>query len=187
MAVNTDRSAVRIFVAMAMISGVVCAYTSGELGEDITVWLQSTAITHTGFLFIGWLIGGPPWLIAIVSWLERERLAHNQLRDRAVVVGAWAGLSMFILPARMNGVTEQFATGSIAGAPLSQAWSWAILANLIAICFAAIALLMRHSVVKEPTPAQQRLTARFLERSTAVLLAVSFGFAIYGESTELFH
>ena len=157
------------------------------LGEDIALQLQKTPTTRDGYLFFGWLIGGPPFLLAILLWNARDGLQPTELRNRMLAVSAWIGLSMFILPAKLHSVAAQFGTGALVGDPLSGGWAWAMLANLIAFCFAGVVLLVLHtSAPRGPNQAQRELTVTFLERAWLVVLVAGLGFALYGGATGLF-
>lgn len=157
------------------------------LGEDIALQLQKTPTTKDGYLFFGWLIGGPPFLVAILLWNARDRLRPTELRNRTFAVSAWIGLGMFILPAKLHSVDEQFGTGALVGDPLSGGWAWAMLANLVAFGFAGVVLLVLHtSVPQGPDRAQRELTVTFLERAWLVVLVAGLGFALYGGATGLF-
>ena len=157
------------------------------LGEDLALQLQKTPTTREGWQFFGWLVGGPPFLLAILVWNDRKRLAPSQLRNRTYALAAWIGLGMFIFPARLDSVDEQFGTAALVGDPLSGGWAWAMLANAIAFIFAALVLLVLHkSVPNGPNQAQRDLTVRFLERAWLVALVAGLGFALYGGATGLF-
>ena len=157
------------------------------LGEDLALQLQKTPTTREGWLFFGWLVGGPPFLLAVLFWNDRARLTRTQFRNRSLGLAAWIGLNMFILPARLDSVDEQFGTAALVGNPLSGGWAWSILANGIAFAFAGVVLLVLHkSVPNGPNQAQRELTVTFLERAWLVVLVAGLGFALYGGSTGLF-
>ena len=150
-----------------------------RLGEDIAVQLQKTPTTEAGWRLIGWLVAAPPALLTIVTWHERHRLRPQQRRSRALLLAAWIGLSMFVLPARLTGVDAQFGTGALVGEPLSAGWAWGALAAVVGLAFSGLVLLVLHRSVASPTAEQWDLTVRFLERAWLVLLVVSLGFALY--------
>jgi hypothetical protein len=157
------------------------------LGEDLALQLQKTPTTHEGWQFFGWLVGGPPFLLAILVWNDRDRLAPGQVRNRTVALSAWIGLGMLILPAKLDSVHEQFGTAALVGDPLSLGWAWAMLANLVAFAFAGLVLLVLHkSVPNGPNQTQRELTMTFLERAWLVVLVAGLGFALYGGTTGLF-
>jgi hypothetical protein len=157
------------------------------LGEDIGLQLQNTPTTRDGYLFFGWLVGGPPFLLAVLLWNARKRLRPTELRNRMIGVSAWIGLGMFILPAKLDSVDKQFGTAALVGDPLSGGWAWAMLANLVAFTFAGLVLLVLHkSVPQGPNQAQRELTVTFLERAWLVVLVAGLGFALYGGATGLF-
>jgi hypothetical protein len=184
---RTDLSDRRRF--LLAVAGFAVIFTAlGRLfGEDIALELQKTPTTTNGWLFIGWLVSAPPYVLTMITWHERRRLNARQRRDRTYVLAAWIGLSMFILPARTSSIDSQFGTGALVGEPLSIGWAWGMLASLIGFAFTALVLTVLHRTVDEPTKKQRDLTVRFLERAWLVLLVVSLGFALYGEGTGVFH
>ena len=174
--------------ALSIVGSCVLFLAVGRfLGEDIALELQKTPTTRDGYLFFGWLVGGPPFLLAVLLWNARERLDAAELRKRTYAVSAWIGLGMFILPAKLDSVDEQFGTAALVGDPLSGGWAWAMLANLVAFAFAGLVLLVLHkSVPQGPNRAQRELTVTFLERAWLVVLVAGLGFALYGGATGLF-
>ena len=157
------------------------------LGEDLALQLQKTPTTREGYQFFGWLVGGPPFLLSILLWNGRARLARSEVRNRTVALSAWIGLGMIILPAKLDSVNEQFGTAALVGDPLSLGWAWAMLANLVAFLFAGLVLLVLHkSVPNGPNQVQRDLTVTFLERAWLVALVAGLGFALYGGATGLF-
>lgn len=184
---RTDASDRRRFVVATVAFAVLFAVVGRVFGEDIALQLQKTPTTALGWRFIGWLVAAPPAVLTMVSWHERHRLRPKQRRDRAVLLGAWIGLSMFVLPSRITGVDSQFGTGALVGDPLSAGWAWGALAALIGLAFSGLVLLVLHRSVETPTREQWALTVRFLERAWLVLLVVSLGFALYGGRTGVFH
>jgi hypothetical protein len=167
--------------------GVLFLAVGRFLGEDIAMQLQKTPTTRDGYLFFGWLVGGPPFLLAILLWNARARVKPSELRNRTYAVSAWIGLSMFVLPAKLDSVDKQFGTGALVGDPLSGGWAWAMLANVVAFAFAGAVLFVLHrSVPQGPNQAQRELTVTFLERAWLVVLVAGLGFALYGGATGLF-
>lgn len=150
-------------------------------GEEIALQLQKTPTTVDGWLFVGWLIGGPPYLVTAIFWNERHRLSSTQIRNRSILLGAWIGLTMLIVPARVLGVHTQFGTGALVGNPLSAGWVWGMAANVGMAIFGGLVLLVLHkSTPKGPTKEQRRMTARFLESAWLVALVVTLGLSLYG-------
>jgi hypothetical protein len=184
---RTQMSDGRRFV-LSIVGFCVLFLAAGRfIGEDVALQLQKTPTTRDGYLFFGWLVGGPPFLLAILLWNARARLAPTLLRNRMLAVSAWIGLGMFILPAKLDSVDQQFGTGALVGDPLSGGWAWAMLANLIAFTFAGLVLLVLHkSVPQGPNQVQRELTVTFLERAWLVVLVAGLGFALYGGATGLF-
>ena len=184
---RTDAFERRRFV-LAVVGFAVAFTAIGRIyGEDIALQLQNTPTTTLGWRFIGWLVSAPPAVLTMITWHERRRLRPEQRRTRGLVLAAWIGLSMFILPARTAGVDSQFGTGALVGDPLSAGWAWGALASLIGLVFTALVLFVLFRTVEVPTREQRDLTVRFLERAWLVLLVVSLGFALYGAHTEVFH
>lgn len=151
-------------------------------GEDIAVQLQKTPTTPDGWIFLGWLVGGPPYMLAALFWSEHRRLTHEQFRNRSVVYAFAIGLTFLILPARILGVPAQFGTGAIVGNPLSAGLVWGLCATVAVTVFGGIAILMLHqaSGPQGPTPAQRQMTSRFLESACVIALIVTLGLALYG-------
>ncbi|MFL6160139.1 MAG: hypothetical protein ACJ72D_28965 [Marmoricola sp.] len=157
-------------------------------GEGLAGELQKTPTTRLGWLFFGWLIGGPPFAFAIVVWNERDDGAKDRYRKRSTLAAFWIGLSMFVLPSRITSVESQFGEASIIGHPLAAGWTWGFVANLVALAFAGLVVLVQRSAVPDGlTRAQRRATARFLELVWLALLLVSLGFALYGNGSGIFN
>lgn len=178
----------RKFALTVVAFGLLFGALGRTWGESIALQLQKTPTTETGWLFVGWLVAGPPYVVAILCWHERRRFRPAQRRNVEVLLAAWIGLSMFVVPARVHSVDQQFGTGALVGDPLSLGWAWGTLANLVGLGFAALVLTVLHrSVPGRPTAAQRDLTIRLLERAWLVLLLVSLGFALYGHDTGVFN
>lgn len=155
-------------------------------GQAIALQLQDTPTTDLGWRLIGWGVAGPPWLLTMITWHERARFRPEQLRRRGVLLAAWIGLSMLVLPSRLTSVEQQFGTGALVGEPLSTGWGWGALGALVGLVFTGLVLLVLHRSVHAPTTLQRDQTVRFLERAWLVLLLVSLGFALYGSRTDMF-
>jgi hypothetical protein len=184
---RTDVSERRRFLIAVAVFAVAFAVIGMLFGEDIALELQNTPTTELGWRFFGWLVSAPPLAVTLVTWHERRRLRQKQRRDRGLLLAAWIGLSMFILPSRTASVDSQFGTGALVGEPLSSGWAWGALAAIIGAAFTGLVLLVLRRTVDVPTKDQWDLTARFLERAWLVLLVVSLGFALYGGRTGVFH
>jgi hypothetical protein len=184
---RTELSDGRRFVLSIVGFSVLFLAVGRFLGEDLALQLQKTPTTRDGYLFFGWLVGGPPYLLAVLVWNDRARLKPAQFRNRSLGLSAWIGLSMFILPAKLESVHDQFGTAALVGDPLSGGWAWAMLANVIAFAFAGLVLWVLHkSVPNGPDATQRALTVTFLERAWLVVLVAGLGFALYGGATGLF-
>src|SRR5215208_6522705 len=64
----------RRFVLVVFGFAVVFTAVGRILGEDIALELQKTPTTTLGWRFIGWLVSGPPIVLAMISWHERGRM-----------------------------------------------------------------------------------------------------------------
>jgi hypothetical protein len=186
-ATQDDRAEIRRFVLAAVAFALLFTALGRIYGEDIALELQKTPTTTLGWRFIGWLVAAPPALFVMVSWHERRRLRPRQRRDRSLLLAAWVGLSMFILPARTTSMDSQFGSGALVGDPLSAGWAWGALGALLGLAFSGLVLIVLHRTVEAPSREQRDLTARFLEHAWLVLLVVSLGFALYGGRTDVFH
>lgn len=172
-----------LFAISALGSALVFLIVGRIAGEHIAIELQKTPTTTEGWLFIGWLIGGPPFLVAGIFWNEHHRFRPNEVKLETVLIGIWIGSTMLIAPARVLGVDTQFGTGAIVGNPLSAGWVWGLVANVGMLVFSTIVLgVMRGATAPQggPTAAQRRMTARFIEAAWLVSLIVTLGLALYG-------
>ena len=185
----TDRTVVaerRRFVVAVVVFVVAFTVVGRMYGEHIALQLQRTPTTASGWRLAGWLIAGPPWVVTLIVWHERSRLTPGQQRLRDLLVAAWIGLNMLVLPARFGGVEHQFGTAALVGDPLSAGWAWGAVAAVIGGVFGAVVLLVLRRTVERPTADQWDLTVRFLECAWVVLLLVSLGLALYGGHTGVF-
>jgi hypothetical protein len=183
---RTDAGERRRF-ALAVVAFAILFTALGRMyGEDITLELQKTPTTALGWRLIGWLVAGPPLVFTMAVWHERRRLTPKQWRDRSLLLAAWIGSNMFVLPARTTGTDSQFGTGALVGDPLSAGWAWGAVAAIAGVVFSGLVLLVLHRSVEEPTADQRDLTIRFLERAWVVLLLVSLGFALYADRAGVF-
>ena len=172
----------RRFAIATAVAAAVFLVVGLVWGDQIAIKLQETPTTTNGWLFIGWLIGGPPFPIAVLLWFERSRMKHSNVIAWTYAMAVVCGASLFILPARVFGVPWQFGTGGIlVGNPLTAGWVWGVLANVVGGVFTGLVLLiLNKSTADGPTKAQRAMTARFLERAWLVGLVVTLGFALYG-------
>ncbi|HEX7716481.1 MAG TPA: hypothetical protein VF416_04270 [Marmoricola sp.] len=184
---RVDASERRRFILAVVAFAVLFTAIGRVYGEDIALQLQKTPTTTLGWRFIGWLVSGPPAVLTLTTWHERRRLRREQRRTRGLLLAAWIGSSMFVLPARTSSVDAQFGTGALVGEPLSSGWAWGALAALAGLAFTGLVLLVLHRTVEAPTREQRDLTVRFLERAWLVLLVVSLGFALYGARSGIFN
>jgi hypothetical protein len=172
----------RRFANATAVAAVVFLVVGLVWGDQIALKLQDTPTTTNGWLFIGWLIGGPPFPIAVLLWFERSRMTHSNAVAWTYAMAVICGANLFILPARLFSVPWQFGTaGILVGNPLTAGWVWGVLANVVGAAFTGLVLLiLNKSIPSGPTPAQRAMTARFLERAWLVGLIVTLGFALYG-------
>lgn len=183
-----SRTELRRFLVAVFAFGVIFGAIGRTWGEDIAMELQKSPTTEIGWLFIGWMVSGPPFIVAALVWHEGGRLKPSQRRYRGLLLAAWIGLTMFVLPARVDSVDAQFGTGALVGDPLSLGWAWGMLANVVGFVFAGLVLTVLHRTVPgRPTQRQLDMTYRLLERAWLVLLVVSLGFALYGSDAGIFH
>jgi hypothetical protein len=184
---RTDRSDLRRFGIAVVVFAVAWLVAGLVYGEDIAVKLQDTPTTTNGWLFIGWLVGGPPYVLSVLFWLERRRLGRQGRMVWSIVFPFWIGMSLFVLPARILGADEQFGTGALVGIPLSFGWLWAIFATglMAALCGVGVLVL---SLTTDARKARELLRARVtrtvLERVWLLLLVVALGIALYGGKGE---
>jgi hypothetical protein len=174
------------FLAAVVAFAVLFLVVGLRYGEDVALQLQKTPTTELGWRLIGWLVAAPPYLVTLLVWHERARLRREQLRQRGLLLAAWIGLGMFVLPSRLTSPEQHFGTAALVGDPLSAGWAWGALAALLGLVFSGLVLLVLHRTVESPTPQQRDLTVRFLEVAWLVLLVVSLGFALYGARTGVF-
>jgi len=181
---RTDRAELKRFgVAVGVLAAVFLALAL-VAGEQIGLQLQATPTTTDGWLFIGWLIGGPPYALAVLVWLERRRLSRRTRATWIAVLSVWIALSLFILPARIVGVTHQFGTAALVGNPLSAGWVWGIFATGVVASLAGIALFVLSLTAKDAAAARTRVASRTtriaLERAWLLALLITLGLALYG-------
>ena len=183
---RTDAADRRRFVVAVVGFAVLFTVVGRMFGEQIGLQLLKTPTTELGWRLVGWLLVAPPALFVLVTWHERGRLTARQRRDRGLLLAGWIGLSMFVLPARVLGVENQFGTAALVGDPLSAGWAWGAVAAVIGGVFGVVVLLVLRRTVERPTADQWDLTVRFLECAWVVLLLVSLGLALYGGHTGVF-
>ena len=180
----TDRSSVlerRRFVAAVVVFAVAFTVVGRMYGEDIALQLQRTPTTASGWRLVGWLIAGPPWVVTMIFWHERGRLSPDQRRTRGLLLAAWIGLNMLVLPVLFVGVEHQFGTADLVADPLSAGWGWGAVAAAAGAVFGAVVILVLRRTVERPTDDQWDLTVRLLECAWVVLLLASLAFALYGD------
>lgn len=179
---RTYRPDIRRFLTVLAGTAAVAGAVGITWGREIARALDGTATTETGWLLFGWLLSGPPILLAALSWHDRRRLRRRQRRDLSIVAAIWIGLSMLFLPGLINGSDRYFGAGRAVVEPLTIGWTWGALGNLVGITFAAVVLLVQRDSVRGrgPSRRQSDLTARFVEVGWMLALAVSLSLALYG-------
>lgn len=172
--------AVVVFSAVWLVLGL-------RYGEDIALQLQNTPATKNGWLFLGWLVGGPPYALSVLLWFERRRFSRSARVTWSIVLAFWIGLSFYILPARLIGPDEQFGTAALVGFPLSFGWVWGIFSAGLMAAIAGIGVLVL-SLAVDPRRARDLLTRPFtrtlLERVWLIALVIALGISLYGGEGE---
>jgi len=183
---RTDGSDIRRFLNVLVSTGFLVGAVGVVWGKEIADALEKTATTETGWLMIGWLISGPPLLLAVLAWHDRRRLKPQRRLDLSIYLAIWIGLSMLVLPARIDGPAHHFGKGSSVAEPLSTGWAWGVAGNLVGLLFFGIVLwIFRSSVRGRPTAEQEYVTYRFLEIGWLLILLISLAFALYADPTTL--
>lgn len=180
---RTDRRDLRRFGIAVVVFSAACLVLGLKYSEDIALQLQTTPTTKNGWLFLGWLVGGPPYALSVLLWFERRRFSRTGRTVWTLVLSFWIGLSFYILPARIIGPDEHFGTAALVGFPLSFGWVWGIFsAGLMAAVIGIGVLVLSLSV--EPRRARDLLTRpvtrTLIERLWLVALLVALGIALYG-------
>ncbi|MET3961717.1 hypothetical protein ABIE44_001651 [Marmoricola sp. OAE513] len=180
---RTDRSdrqrfviALAVFAAISLVAGL-------EFSEDVGLVLQDTPTTKVGWLFFGWFVGGPPYALTVLLWLERKRFSKQTRRVWSILLPFWISLSLFVLPARIAGADEHFGTAALVGIPLSFGWLWGMFSTGLMAFIAGVSVLAL-SLSVEPARARELIASRttriILERLWLILLVVALGIALYG-------
>lgn len=180
---RTDRSDLKRFgIAVAAFSALWLVLGL-RYSEEIALQLQNTPTTKNGWLFVGWLIGGPPYAISVLLWFERRRFSRGARAVWSILLAFWIGMSFYILPARIIGPDEHFGTAALVGFPLSFGWVWGIFATGLIAAIVGIGVLVL-SLSVEPARARALLASPIvrvvLERLWLVALVVSLGISLYG-------
>lgn len=180
---RTDRRDLRRFGVALAVFGLGWLAAGLFWCEDVGLVLQDSPTTNSGWLFFGWLIGGPPFALTVLLWLERKRFSKQTRVFWSVALPFWIGMSLFVLPARIVGAEEQFGMAALVGIPLSFGWLWGIFSVGVMAAIAGTGVLV-ISLVMEPRKARElvasRLTRTVLERLWLILLLVALGISLYG-------
>lgn len=180
---RTDRSDLKRFgIAVAAFSALWLVLGL-RYSEEIALQLQNTPTTKNGWLFVGWLIGGPPYALSVLLWFERRRFSRQARAVWSILLAFWIGMSFYILPARIIGPDEHFGTAALVGFPLSFGWVWGIFGTGLVAAIVGIGVLVL-SLSVEPKRARALLASPIvrvvLERLWLVALVVSLGISLYG-------
>lgn len=180
---RTDRSDLTRFGIAVVVFSVAWLVLGLKYCEDIALQLQDTPTTKNGWLFLGWLVGGPPYALSVLLWFERSRFNRGARMIWSIVLAFWIGLSFYILPARIIGPDEHFGTAALVGFPLSFGWVWGIFSAGLMAAVAGIGVLVL-SLSVDPKRARELIklpvTRTILERIWLVALVVALGIALYG-------
>lgn len=180
---RTDRSDLKRFGIAVAVFSLVWLVLGLRYSEDIALQLQNTPTTKNGWLFIGWLVGGPPYALSVLLWFERRRFRARSRAVWSILLACWIGMSFYILPARIIGPDEHFGTAALVGFPLSFGWVWGIFGTGLIAAIVGIGVLIL-SLSVEPKRARDLIanpiTRVLLERLWLVMLVVSLGIALYG-------
>jgi MFS family permease len=184
---RTDRSDLRRFGIAVAVFSIASLVVGLMYGENVALYLQNSPTTTNGWLFIGWLVGGPPFALTVGVWIERRRLSKRSRQVWSILLAFWIGLSMFILPARIVGADEQFGTGALVGIPLSFGWLWSMFATGLVAALSGVGVLV-VSLTREPKQARELLQSRaariILERVWLLFLLIALGISLYGGKGE---
>ena len=180
---RTDRSDLKRFGIAVAVFSIVWLVLGLRYSEDIALQLQNTPTTKNGWLFIGWLVGGPPYALSVLLWFERRRFSAQSRLVWSILLACWIGMSFYILPARIIGPDEHFGTAALVGFPLSFGWVWGIFGTGLMAAIVGIGVLVL-SLSVEPKRARELIAHPvvrvLLERLWLVTLVVSLGIALYG-------
>lgn len=180
---RTDRSDLKRFGIAVAVFSAIWLVLGLRFSEDIALQLQNTPTTKNGWLFIGWLVGGPPYALSVLLWFERRRFSKQTRTFWSVLLACWIGMSLYILPARIIGPDEHFGTAALVGFPLSFGWVWGIFGTGLVAAIVGIGVLVL-SLSVDPKRARELIgsptTRVLLERLWLVTLVVSLGISLYG-------
>lgn len=184
---RTDRSDLKRFGIAVVVFSVGWLVVGLRYSEDLALLLQKTPTTKNGFLFLGWLMGGPPFALSVLLWFERRRFTRQARTGWLLVLAFWIGMSFFVLPARIDGPDQHFGTAALVGFPLSFGWVWGIFATGVMAAIVGIGVLIL-SLSVAPQRARELLAAPItrviIERVWIILLIVSLGISLYGGEGE---
>lgn len=166
----------RQFLSTLVFVGAVAGLACHQLGEDLTVRFADFPVTDRGWPVLGWFFAGPPVVLFALLWNDRRRFGTEQLRDRALFYGAWAGLGCFALPALVDDSAALFGRGVEIGNPIAFGWACGAVANLAALVF-AVAI---DRLAAQGDARARRIALRFIETAWVLLVAGSLLFAAYG-------
>lgn len=180
---RTDRSDLLRFGIAVVVFSAGWLVLGLKYSEDIALVLQDLPASKNGWLFIGWLVGGPPYALTVLLWFERRKFTRPARTTWTLVLAFWIGLSFYVLPARLVGPDQHFGTASLVGFPLSFGWVWGIFATGLIAAVTGIAIFVLSMTV-EPRRARELITSplarTLLERIWILALVVALGISLYG-------
>jgi hypothetical protein len=173
-------SQVRRFLATAVVTALVSGLLARGYGEQVVGMVDRLPASASGFQVLGWLLGGPPLLVAAMAWNDRGRLDAERRRKRAVLYGVWFGLGGFLVPALTGDPSEFFGQHVATGNQLGYGWACGAVANVAAIAFATGIGVLRARAAPGGVAPESELATRFVEIAWTVLLGIGLLFAAYG-------
>ena len=169
---------------VAIGSGFAFAILERYAGVQIAELLQRSPFTFAGWVVVGWLVGGPTYLLSALLWNGGGRLSQSRRLRSSILLGLAVGLGMFLLPVALPG--SPIGTSDVVGRPLAQGWLWGATATLAMTVYGtAVVRVLGRSAPGGGTAAQRAMTARYLEISWVVVLIVTLAAALSGETGGL--
>lgn len=167
---------VRRFLTALVYAGTCTVLLANGAGQWTTTHLAHLPVAPRGWPVLGWLVGGPPVVMAALAWNERGRYTAGQRRLRATAYGLWIGLGGFALPALVHDSGKLYGAGVETGNPLAFGWTCGMVANIAAVLFA----LAIGRISAQGDAHSRELAGRFVEVAWILLVAVAMLFAAYG-------
>jgi hypothetical protein len=171
---------VRRFLIHVVVTATVAGLLARRYGEQVVGFVDGLPATASGWQLMGWLVGGPPLLLAAMAWNDRAKFDADQRRLRAMAYGIWFGLGGFLVPALAGDAAATFGGAVRTGNQLAFGWACASVANAAAIAFAIGIGVLRRQAAPDGEPPESELAVRFVESAWVVLLLGGLMFAVYG-------